>query len=392
MASTDSAPRSASVVIVGAGAIGCSIAYHLAQRGQTDVVVVERATIGAGSTSKAAGGIRAQFATELEIQFSLEGIERFKSFTDEFGVDIGYTQEGYLFVVSDPAILARYERNVALQNRFGVPSQVITPAEVRDIVPGISLDNVIAGVWCPTDGHATPNDVCMAFAAGARAKGVRFLEETTVTGMFQVVGGRTGVETTAGTIETPCVVIAAGANAAPVARMLDVEVPVVPKRRHIFVTDTFDGVRHPLPLVIDTASGFYARSEQHTLLMSPGDVGEVTDYLEAPVDWSVLERTVEVGIRRFPSLEQATVRNAWAGLRPLTPDEHAIVDWLPGVDGVFCAVGFCGHGFQHSPATGNHVAEWLLEGRPSLDLSPLGFARFAGRDTTVHGSIVSGVD
>jgi sarcosine oxidase, subunit beta len=392
MASESAAPRSASVVIIGAGAIGCSIAYHLAQRGQTDVVVVERATIGAGSTSKAAGGIRAQFATELEIRFSLEGIERFKQFKDEFGVDIGYTQDGYLFVVSDPAVLAKYERNVQFQNTFGVPSQIITPQEVAEIAPGISLDGVLAGVWCPIDGHATPNDVCMAFAAAARSRGVQFLEETTVTGMFRLVGGRIGVETTAGTLETPCVVIAAGPNAAPVARMLGVDVPVVPKRRHIFVTDTFDGVRHPMPLVIDTASGFYARSEQQALLLSPGDVGDVTDYLEAPVDWGVLERTVELGVRRFPSLERATVRSAWAGLRPLTPDEHAIVDWLPGIEGVFCAVGFCGHGFQHAPATGNHVAEWLLDGQSSLDLSPLSFARFTGRDLTVHGSILSGVD
>src|SRR5690348_13967036 len=109
-------PRSAEVVIVGAGAIGCSIAYHLAQRGQRDVVVIERQTIGSGSTSKAAGGIRAQFATELEVRFSLEGIELFKRFKDEFGVDIGYVQDGYLFVVSDPAVLAKYQRNVAFQS------------------------------------------------------------------------------------------------------------------------------------------------------------------------------------------------------------------------------------------------------------------------------------
>src|SRR4051794_2890157 len=209
-------PRSAEVVIVGAGVIGCSIAYHLSQRGQRDIVVVDRATIGAGSTSKAAGGIRAQFATELEITFSLEGIDLFKRFKDEFGVDIGYVQDGYLFVVSDPGALAKYQRNVAFQNGFGIPSQIISPAEVREIVPDISLDGVIAGVWCPTDGHATPNDVCMAFAAGARARGTRFVEETAVTGMRQI-GGRTAVETTDGTIETPLVVVAAGPNAAPVA-------------------------------------------------------------------------------------------------------------------------------------------------------------------------------
>src|SRR4051794_16106512 len=385
-------PRAAEVVIVGAGAIGCSIAYHLARRGQHDVVVVERATIGAGSTSKAAGGIRAQFATELEIRFSLEGIELFKRFKDEFGVDIGYTQDGYLFVVTDPAVLAKYERNVAFQNEFDIPSQIITPAEVREIAPDISLDGVIAGVWCPMDGHATPNDVCMAFAAGARQGGARFRGEPPVTGMRQVGEGRPAVDTTDGTIETPLVVIAAGPNAAPVARMLGVEVPVVPKRRHIFVTDALDGLQRRLPLVIDTGSGFYARSEGPGLLISPGDIGDVTDYLEAAVDWGALEQTVEKGVARFPVLEQASVRSGWAGLRPLTPDDHAIVDWLPGVPGVFCAVGFCGHGFQHSPATGRHVAEWLLDGRSSLDLSPLSFARFAGRDLTIRGSLLSGVD
>jgi len=376
-------PRAAEVVIVGAGAIGCSIAYHLAQRGQHDIVVVERATIGVGSTSKAAGGIRAQFASELGIRFSLEGIELFKRFESEFGVDIGYTQDGYLFVVTDPAVLAKYERNVAFQNGFGVPSQIITPAEVREIAPGISLDGVIAGVWCPTDGHATPNDVCMAFAASARQHGVRFLEETTVTAMRQLGGGRTAVETTDGTIETPLVVIAAGPNAAPVARMLGVEVPVVPKRRHIFVTDELSGIRHPLPLVIDTGSGFYARCEGRGLLISPGDVGAVTDYLEMPVEWSMLEQTVEKGVTRFPILEQAAVRSGWAGLRPLTPDEHAIVDWLPDVPGVFCAVGFCGHGFQHSPATSPNGC-WTASRRSTSRRSASGDSRPATRRCGAH--------
>jgi sarcosine oxidase subunit beta len=232
----------------------------------------------------------------------------------------------------------------------------------------------------------------MAFAAGARQRGARILEETAVTAMHQLPGGRIAVETTDGTIETPLLIIAAGPNAAPVARMLGVEVPVVPKRRHIFVTDALPSLTRHLPLMIDTGSGFYARSEGPGLLISPGDVGTVTDFLEAPVDWGVLEQTVEKGVARVPILEQAAVRSGWAGLRPLTPDEHAIVDWLPGVPGVFCAVGFCGHGFQHAPATGRHVAEWLLDGHSSLDLSPLSFARFVGRDTTVHGSLLSGIN
>lgn len=371
-------PRSAEVVIVGAGAIGCAIAYHLTKRGQSDVVVLERSTIGAGSTSKAAGGIRAQFSTEVEIRFSLESIAFFERFRDEMGAECGYVKDGYLFVVTEPDVLARYERNVAFQNGFGVPSRIIAPEEVGELAPGIELGDVLAGVWGPSDGHATPNDVCMAYAARARERGARFVEETTVTGMTKQ-GARTLVHTTAGTLDTPLVINAAGPNAAPVARMLGMDVPVRPLRRHIFVTEEFAGVRHPLPLVTDTGSGFYVRSEGRTLLMSPGDAEDVQSYDEVPVDWGVLEQTVEKAIRRFPVLEQAAVRSAWAGLRPLTPDQHAIVDWLPGVEGVFCAVGFCGHGFQHSPAAGRFIAEWLLDGAPSIDLAQLSFARFAER-------------
>jgi sarcosine oxidase subunit beta len=131
-----------------------------------------------------------------------------------------------------------------------------------------------------------------------------------------------------------------------------------------------------MPLVTDTGSGFYCRSEQGAVLMSPGDVGASTAY-EAQVDWSVLEAAVEKAVRRVPALERAQVRHAWAGLRPLTPDGRAILDWAPGVDGLYLAVGFCGHGFQHSPAVGETVAELLLEGRTAVDLSDLRLGRFA---------------
>ena len=380
-------------MIVGAGAVGCSIAYHLAKKGQRDVVVVERAAIGSGSTSKAAGGIRAQFGTEVEIRFSLEGIAAFERFQDEFGVDIGYVKDGYLFVVDDEAVLAKYRRNVELQNRCGVPSRIISPAEAREIAPNLEVGDLVGAVWCPTDGHATPNDVCMAYAARARELGVRFLEEIETTAMRRPGGRETVVKTTAGEIAAELVVNAAGPNAGPVARMLGVDIPVYPKRRHIFVTDDLPEFHYPTPLVIDTGSGFYARGEGRAVLMSPGDAGDVTSYADAAVDWGILEETVDKGVRRFPILEQARVRSAWAGLRPLTPDQHAIVDWLPGVEGVFCAVGFGGHGFQHAPATGRYVAEWLLDGRPSLDLTPLGFARFQDTSAmTGPSSVLSGVD
>ena len=369
-------PRSADIVIIGAGAIGASIAYQLGRRGVRDVVVLERDMVGAGSTSKAAGGIRVQFATRVEIELSLRGIAFFKRFEDEMGVPCDFHQEGYLFVVTDEPTLARFRANVALQRSMGADVRIIGPDDAHALVPALNVDDALAAVWGPTDGHASPNDVVQAYAAQARARGVRIVEETPVTGIVVERGRVAGVETPAGTIATRLVVNAAGPWAPLVGRMAGLDLPVDPRRRHIFVTDAFDGIRHPMPLVTDTGSGFYCRSEQGAILMSPGDIGDVTEY-EARVDWSVLELAVEKAMRRVPALEHAQVRHAWAGLRPLTPDGRAILDWAPGVEGLYLAVGFCGHGFQHSPGVGETVTEVLLDGRSTLDIHDLRLGRFA---------------
>jgi sarcosine oxidase subunit beta len=369
-------PRSADIVIIGAGAIGASIAYQLGRRGARDVVVLERDAVGAGSTSKAAGGIRVQFATRVEIELSLRAIAFFKRFEDEMGVPCDFHQEGYLFVVTDEPTLARFRENVALQRSMGADVRVIAPDDARALVPALNVDDALAAVWGPADGHASPNDVVQAYAAQARARGVRIVEGTPVTGIVVERGRVAGVLTPAGPIATRLVVNAAGPWAPLVGRMVGLELPVDPRRRHIFVTDAFDGIRHPLPLVTDTGSGFYCRSEQGAILMSPGDIGEVTEY-EARVDWNVLELAVEKAVRRIPALEHAQVRHAWAGLRPLTPDGRAILDWAPGVEGLYLAVGFCGHGFQHSPGVGETVAEVLLDGRSTLDIHDLRLGRFA---------------
>jgi sarcosine oxidase, subunit beta len=369
-------PRAADIVVIGAGAIGAGIAYHLSRRGARDVVVLERDVVGAGSTSKAAGGIRVQFGTRVEIAFSQRGIAFFKRFEDEMGVPCDFHQEGYLFVVTDEPTLARFRTNVALQRSLGADVRIIAPDDARALVPSLVVDDAIAAVWGPTDGYASPNDVVQAYATQARARGVRIIEETPVTGLRVERGRVTAVETPAGAIAARLVINAAGPWAPLVGRMAGLELPVDPRRRHIFVTDAFDGVRHPLPLVTDTGSGFYCRSEQGAILMSPGDIGAATAY-EAEVDWGALEGAVEKAVRRIPALEGARVRHAWAGLRPLTPDGRAILDWAPGIEGLFLAVGFCGHGFQHSFAVGETVTEWLLDGRPRVDCSDLRLGRFA---------------
>jgi sarcosine oxidase subunit beta len=371
-----SVPRSAGVVVIGAGVVGCSIAYHLASRGMREVLVLDREAVGCGTTSKAAGGIRAQFATETEIRFSLESIPVFQRFADEFGVDPGYRTIGYLFLVVDEADLRGFRERAALQQRLGVDVRIVAPAEAGRLVPGLRVDDVIAAVWGPGDGVAGPSEVTEGFARRARDLGVRIVEGAEVTGLGVSAGRVTAVHTTAGDIATAVVVNAAGPSARRIARLAGVDVPVLPRRRHIFYTEPFADVPAPVPLTTDRGSGLYFRKEMEQLLLSPGDVEDIGDGHAVPVDWARAEETVEKAVHRLPILEKARIAGGWAGLRPLTPDDHAIIGWAPGVEGLFLAVGFGGHGFQHSPATGRHVAEWLVDGRSSLDLSLFDPARF----------------
>ena len=377
-------PGTASVVVIGGGVVGCSIAYHLARRGQRDVVVVEREAVGSGTTSKAAGGIRSQFPTETEIRFSLEAIRVFERFEEEFGVDIGYRRIGYLFLISDPEDLAGYRERMALQRRLGVDVREIAPAEAKAIVPALRVDDLIAAVWGPTDGMAGPAEVTSGFARRARELGVRIVEGVSVTGIDVAHGGAQGVTTSAGSISTPLVINAAGPSAARVGRLAGVQVPVHPRRRHIFYTEPFPEISGPVPLTTDRASGFYFRKEMEQLLLSPGDVEDIGEDFDVPVDRARIDETVEKALYRIPVVEKARIAGGWAGLRPLTPDDHAIIGWAPGVDGFFLAVGFGGHGFQHSPATGRYVAEWILDGAPSLDLSLFDPGRFAAGRAAHH--------
>ena len=370
-------PRTASAVVIGGGVVGCSIAYHLASRGMRDVLVVERDQVGAGTTSRAAGGIRVQFATETEIRFSLESIAAFERFREEMDVDPGYARIGYLFLLAEERQLRAFEPRMALQRSLGADVRLLAPDDAQKLVPALRVDDLRAAVWGPRDGVAGPAEVTNAFARRARELGARIAEGVEVTALARAGGRVTAVETSRGAIATPLAINAAGPAAARVGRLAGLELPVLPRRRHVFFTEPFPEIPGPVPLTSDVSSGFYFRKELEQVLLSPGDVEDIGEDLRAPTDWGRVEETVRKAVHRLPIIERARIAGGWAGLRPLTPDDHAIIGWAPGVEGFFLAVGFGGHGFQHSPATGRHVAEWLLDGRSSLDLSLFDPARFA---------------
>jgi sarcosine oxidase subunit beta len=366
-------PATAEVVVVGGGVIGASALYHLAAAGCTDAVMIERETIAAGSTSKAAGGIRAQFSDELNIRMALENIRRYEAFDEEFGVDIDYRQWGYLFLLTDEYLPA-FKKSLELQHRLGVPSELLTADEAAGIVPQLGLEGIAAATFCPIDGHATPEAVAQGYAAAARKLGATVVQGCNVTSIG-VAGGRvSGVATSNGVVSSPTVVCAAGVWSPELLSPLGVHLPITPEKRYVWLTEEEDPLPHQLPLTIDFASSFYFQREGERLLFG----GRVT----------TLEELAPDAMRRLPLLETLPVKPGWWGYYAMSPDHNGIVGATTSPLGLLYATGFSGHGFQQAPVVGDYLAHVALDKTPPLDLSPLSLERFAGNDIRPEAHVV----
>jgi sarcosine oxidase, subunit beta len=375
------ARESASVVVIGAGIVGASVAYHLAARGCTDVVVLEKAeTEVTGSTARSAAGVRHQFASEVNIRLSIYGIERLKRFTEEVGGHSGLKQIGYLLLVSQADRWKRYQASVALQNSLGVKSRTVSPDEIRTLVPRIQTDGLLGATYCADDGHCDPHGVATGYLAAARAHGVELRRATPAIGILKNGERVTGVQTPAGPIACETVVNCAGSWAGKVGALAGLNIPVLPYRRCIYMTEAFPDLPS-FPFTIDTQSGFYMRKEGDKLLIGVTNEKEPSSENLA-VDWDWLETVLERGVSRFPFLENVGIvrRNCWAGLYENTPDHLPILGRHPELINYVDASGFSGHGVMHSPATGMLMAEEILDGRArSIDIDSLRITRFASQ-------------
>lgn len=374
-------PPKANVVIIGAGVNGLSTAYHLALKGMKEIVVVEKEKfIAAGSTGLSAGGIRQQFSTEVNVRMAMYSVKKFERFKEEMGEDIGFHQVGYLFLLTDPEDVELFRQSYNLQRSLGLEVEWLGPDEVRKRWPYINTEDVLAATYCPTDGYADPYSVANGYAKQARRLGVQIELETEVIGI-KVEGGKVkGVETTRGSIEAPIVVNTAGPYARLIGRMIGVDIPVDPYRRQVFVTDAFPDIPPDWPMTIDFKHHWYMRKEGPGLLMGMSDLTEPPSF-NMNVDWSFMEKVVEHGIKRIPILEKARIMRGWAGLYEVTPDSQPIIDTIPGIEGFYCAVGFSGHGFMLSPATGLVMSELIMEGRSvTFDITEFRYNRFAEKE------------
>lgn len=373
--------KSADVVIIGAGIVGSSIAYHLTMAGCRNVVVLEReAHQGKGSTGKSMGGVRAQFATPVNIQMSLHSIPFFGSFEEVVGHPSGYRSQGYLFVATRQAHLDYLRANYARQVALGLKTvQLLNREDVIRLAPELRNDDIVGGSFCSTDGFVDPYSVMTGFMARAAAQGAELIRDAEVTAIDVDERGVAAVRSTKGDVGTRTVVNAAGPWAGGIARLAGVDLPLEPLRRMLVPTEPFDKISHLSPMVIDMTTGFHYRPEGLGLLMAWNDPDEKPGF-NTNFDPAFVEKILTRGVDRVPCLEEVEVnpRRAWAGMYEMTPDHHGVLGPVRSVPGLYLANGFSGHGVMHSPATGKIVSDLILNGRTDLiDADVLSFERFA---------------
>jgi sarcosine oxidase subunit beta len=368
-------PQRAEVVVVGGGITGSSVAFHLAEAG-VDACLLERSELASGSTSRAAGGVRAQFSDPLNILLGLRSLEAFAAFPERPGAEIDLEQVGYLFLLDRPEDVVAFEQSVTLQNELGLPSRLVEIEEARRLCPIAGLEGVLAATFCPLDGTANPEAAVGGYAAGARRHGANILTNCAVTGIAVEDGEIGSVETTLGRIVTDTVVCSAGVWSPEIGAMVGVELPVQPLYREVGFTGPDATLPEWIPLTVDFSSGLYFHREGPGLLFGMADRDQEPGF-DAPApepEW--LEKVVEVADRRLPRLLEMGIAGGWRGYYDVSPDYNALVGESADVSRFLYATGFSGHGFLQGPAIGEIVRDLVLGREPFVDVTPLAVERF----------------
>ncbi|KDN23260.1 sarcosine oxidase subunit beta [Amycolatopsis rifamycinica] len=366
--------------MIGGGVIGVGCAFRLAEAG-VDVLLVERGELGGGSTAKAAGGIRSSFTSRVNVELGLRGLAGYSAFSRDFGIEIDFRRDGYLYLVTDPADVPAFERCAGLQREYGVRSHLLDPAEAKRLLPLVETDDVVAALWSPDDAKATPDAVVRGYAKAARAHGAKLRTGVEVTGIERDGDTLTGVVTTAGFVRTGAVVCAAGAWSGRIGELAGLDLPVRPYRRQVVFTGPVAGLPESVPLTIEMPSAFYFHREGPGLAMSFSEDDGVPGFDTRYEAGEWLPRLAGLAGRRIPAVLDAGIRTAWAGLYETTPDRNQIIGESVLLSRFFYATGFSGHGFQMGPATGELIRDLYLGRQPAVDIAELDVRRFGTVDT-----------
>ncbi|MCD6239368.1 MAG: FAD-binding oxidoreductase [Thermotogae bacterium] len=365
----------ASVVIIGAGIIGTSIAFNLAKMGIKGISIFEKSYISSGSTGRCGGGIRQQWTSPMNVRLAMRSVEIFRNFKRDVGMDIEYYQGGYLLLANTDEEVIDFENNVKMQRDEGLNVEILTPRQIVERFPFINVEDVKMGTWCPTDGHANPQIANIAYAFALKRMGVDVNTHTTVEDIYVQNNQIIGVQTSKGYLKTNVVVNAAGGFSREVGVMGGVEIPTHSERHQILVTE---GVNHILdPMVISFHNNYYVRQTMHgSLVMGQSDKNPVQG-IDLGHTIEFLEEMAPKMVHDFPFMKHLHIVRQWSGAYNVSPDAQPIIGESRDVSRYLFAVGFSGHGFMLAPAVGEAVAEMIVYGSSkTVDISNLSIERF----------------
>jgi len=380
-----------STIIVGGGIVGAAVAYFLAERREPDVTLLERGELGSGTSKGGLGGIRHQFVDELDVRLSKVASSFWRNYDDLTGARHDFRQRGYLFLANTPEGLEQLREPMPLYERVGVNVEMVDPAVIADLVPGMRVDDVVGGRFGAEDGYGDPLQALAGFAAFATLGGVRIREGVAVREVVRNGDRVTGVRTDEGVLSADRVLLATGCWTAPLAATAGVAVPIWPYARSIMESQPIP-LLNRAPMVIELESGFHFRPKaNHVRFAMPNltldgsvEKGPESPPKAFPGTFAPLEvpAALEPWVRaraawRHPAFADVEIRSSWSCYYEMTPDDHPIVGAVPGVDGLYIAAGFSGHGFMHAPATARLIVEEMLDGKATtLDIADLSLERF----------------
>lgn len=370
-------PQRASLIVIGGGIIGASVAYNLANKfSLNDIVVVEKARLGSASTSASLGGFRHQFSSELAIRLSIESEKILDKFEHDFGYDPLIKRDGYCFIASKARSLDVLKKNRELATRLGVKVELLDVEELERKFPFYSFKDIIGGTFCPEDGHASTSSVFQGYISKSKNLGVKFYENSEVTKILvDKKNSIDGVTVNGQVVKSNKVLIAAGAYSGTVGKLGGLEIPVKPYPRKILVTKSFSGpIPDEVPLIVDTDSTLALGREGKGIIFADNEPTESSFDLDLPSDYD--QRIIQKACERVPALASASISYSVSGLYEMTPDSNPIISEIKQLEGLYCCTGFAGHGFMHAPAAGELMAEMIMEKKTRLDISSYDIQRF----------------
>ncbi|MBV9831405.1 MAG: FAD-dependent oxidoreductase, partial [Marmoricola sp.] len=400
-------PDRARVLVIGGGVIGASVAYHLTRLGWDDVVLLEQGRLSSGTTWHAAGLVGLLRASESGTRLVQYSAELYAALEEETGLSSGYKQCGGLIVARTPDRMTQLRRTAATAEAYDLECALLTPDEAGERYPAMRTDDLVGAIWLPGDGKANPTDLTTALAKGARNRGCRVFEKTRVTGISTTMARTardgassllrepgpahrvTGVRTDRGDVECEVVVNCAGQWAAAIGAMVGVTVPLHSAEHFYVVTEPFEGIHPDLPVMRDPDGYTYFKEEVGGLVVggfepeakpwvSPHELPYPFEFQLLDEDWEHFSVLMDNALLRIPALERTGIRKFYNGPESFTPDNQFVLGEAPSVGGFFVGAGFNSVGIASAGGAGRALAEWIVEGEPTSDLTGVDLRRFAG--------------